>query len=218
MATGKVMYNSFDQGGEVIYEPVEVTLKRKRRALLVFVSVLAIAAAVVLAAGGLGESSSTAITMQPGDEIDEGMMIFTVSSATAEYQEFNSAWRVVVTGKVRNPNSESLDPIDTMYGNVMGVDRATGQYDTAWVKCLGASMDDGYCDRYVVPPDSEWMDIQLRFNMEEPYTPSDTFQIVFRPMEYRVAAVLGISSDKEWAPVRGARNFVVYVPLTRLPD
>jgi len=203
----------------LLYEPVEVTLHRKRRALLVAITIVLVAACVVIGVGGLGLRPTMAITVQPGDEIDQGMMIFTVSSATASYREFDSSWQVVVTGKVRNPNSESLAPTDSFFGSVIGVDKATDQYVNNVLYCLGTPMGTSFSsDRKFVLPDSEWMDIQLLFEMQEPYTPSDTFRIAFRPMSYRVLIVLGLSPSKVWAPEPAAQNFVVNVPLTQLPD
>jgi len=190
----------------------------KHPVLTVAVSAVAAVAITIVALGGFGERPTQSIRVAPGEEIDQGMMVYTVSSATVTYDTTFDAWDVVVTGTVRNPNSESLEPIEAMYGNVIGVDQATEQYINDPSYDLGPLREDSYYRRSVLPPQSDWMDIRLTFTLKDPYEPSDTFPVLFRPMEYRTAYILGYSPDKEWVPKIGECNFVVYVPLTRLPD
>jgi len=187
----------------------------------VFVAAVVILAAlvvVVLALGGLGERKTTSVTVAPGDEIDTGMMVFVLSSATASHSASSGYWSVVVTGTVRNPNSESLAPVEPMYGSVTGVDEATSQFVATPAYCLGPCAADEFriSERVLLPPRSEWTDIRMRFTLDDPYEPSDTFPVLLRPMVYETAAVLGYSSAESWVAQSGARTFVVRVPLTRV--
>ena len=202
-------------------QPVEPARPRtvRRRVTMIVAAVLVAAVVAVLALGGLGQRTNVSIPMAPGQEVDTGMMDFMLSSATATYSSGSGEWSVVVAGKVRNPNSESLAPLDTMYGSVAGVDRATDQYVTDPAYSLGPSTDEDFrtSARSLVPPQSEWMDIRLQFTLEDPYEPSDTFPVALRPMVYAVSAILGYSDTKSWIGQNGARSFVVRVPLTVLP-
>jgi len=196
-------------------------LRPTGRIFTIVLVALVIVVGTVVGLGGLNQRATRSIRMEPGQVVDQVMMEYTVSSATVYHSLSDSAWYVTVTGQVRNPNSESLPPTATSYSSVLGVDEATSQYIDTPLCSLGPEAENSsyaWSKRQVVPPDSEWMDIRLRFKFEESYEPSDTFSILFRPMEYRVTAVLGFSNAEEWAPQRGARNFVIYVPLTHLPN
>jgi len=201
-----------------MYEPVEVTARRKRRAIIVAVVVVIAAIAAVMGVGGLAPRDTRAIVVQPGEEIDQGMMVFTLSSATVAYVHAQNEWDVIVTGKVRNPTSETLRPTSVIDHSIIGIDRATEQYLDP-VCSLGEVTSDWFMsERKMVPPNSEWMDIRMLFTLEDPYEPSDTFVVGFRPMVYKVLAAYGYSSAEGWAADASAQSHVVNVPLTRLPD
>jgi len=188
-------------------------VSRKTWALVSVVSAFVLVAALV---GGLGgfqaRTGVSMIWVEAGSEVDVGMMVFRVTAATAAHHpDATQPWEVTVVGSVRNPNTETLRPIEGWNGSVSGTDRTL--YDDQPQYVLGPVNELGRSDRRVVPPDNQWMDISLVFQFEQTFEPGNSFVVVFRPLDYTVTSVLGFSEQKDWAVDSYSPSFAVEVPL-----
>jgi len=198
---------------------------RQKVVIGVVAGLLVIAAAVTVAFGGLRQRSSQTVVVPYGQQIDSGMMVYQPLSATVVHHigdTYSSPWEVWLLMKVRNPQLESLAPLDLSRLTVFGVDpstRLTAQprsYSLTWTNPEQSAYATG--SRWVVPPESDWMYLRLRLYLDDTYQPSDTFLAAIRLMEFKATNFYDDSGQKGWAPNTFARAFTVSVPLTQLPD
>jgi len=198
---------------------------RRLIALWVIVGALVVAVALVVALGGLQQRKTQLIDVPYGQQVDSGMMVYEPMSATVVRHTdaiYNSPWQLVILMKVRNPQSESLAPVDPTKPTMFGIDPNTrlvaqaSSYSLSWTMPDTSSYAAGV--RKLVPPQSDWMYLSLRINLDDPYTPADTYILAIRPMEFKTTAAYGYSDLKSWAPNTYARVYAISVPLTQLPD
>jgi len=185
--------------------------------------VVVLALVVIGLLGGFAARKSQVITVSLGRPIDTGMLVYLPQSATVTYRTTSPdrPWEVVITMKVRNPRTESLQPVSSP-PNVVGVDPRTrliaqsGSYQLSW----GVPDSSSFVinSRKLVPPSNKWMILQLRQYPDVSFDPGQTYMVAFRQMEYSVTAAYGYSNVKNWSVNSFARSFIVEVPLTRLPD
>ncbi|MCL2652979.1 MAG: hypothetical protein FWD63_04225 [Propionibacteriaceae bacterium] len=202
----------------------EKAVTRRRVAFGVIVGVLVIAVGVVALLGGFQHRKADSVAVPLGQEIDTGMMVYLPESATVQFKtESDTApWEVIITMKVRNPQAESLQPVNTASPNVLGGDPNTGAIANPKRVLLGATPPGdsvfSQSPRGFVPPDNRWMEMRLVVNPAPSYVPGSTYIAVFRPMKYSASTAYGYSSDKSWRINSQSRALTVAVPLTRLPD
>lgn len=188
------------------------------------IAVLAVAAVLGLIAGlgGFERRQVRSLTAEPGAEVDAGNLVFTFDSATVQFLTTAStgAWRVVVSGTVRNPHDRTLQPLVGDFGNLAGIDRSVSPARVVvdWSPLLGpVNPDATYSQRRTVPPDNRPVEFRATFRFDE-FTPAETFEVGVTPMEYTVTVILGLHDEKQWNADSFARPTSVKVPLTRLPD
>lgn len=200
------------------------TVTRRRVALGVVVGILVVAVVVVAALGGFAYRSSQSVYVPLGQEIDNGEMVFLPESATVQYDSSSETypWRIIAYLKVRNPQADALAPIPVFAGNIAGIDpqtRATSDVSSTY---LGTPTDDnnglGSTARQNVPPDNQWLDMQVTFKPDPSFKPGQTYMVGFQQMRYAVTLLFGYSTQKEWAGDPFARPAIVELPLTRLAD
>lgn len=202
----------------------EKAVVHRRVAVAVVVGVLVVAVGVVALLGGFQQRGSNNISVPLGQEVDTGMLVYLPISATVQYKTKadTKPWEIIITMKVRNPQTESLVAVDSMNPNVAGADPQTRLIASAGRVLLGAQPPGdslfNNSPRSFVPPDNQWMDMRVVVNPAPSYVPGSTYIAVFRPMEYTASAAYGYSADKSWNVNSFARYLTVTVPLTRLPD
>jgi len=201
----------------------EKSTLRRRIGGGIVAGVVVLAVAVIALLGGFGARTSTVIRVPAGQQIDTGMLVYLPESATVTYRPTNEdrPWEVVITMKVRNPQAQSLRAV-IVPANVIGVDPRTrltaesGSFSLSWAGVDTSSFT--VTSRYLVPPDNDWMVLQLRQYPAVTFEPGQTYMVAFRQMEYTVTAAYGYSNVKNWSVNSFARSFLAEVPLTRLPD
>jgi len=205
-------------------ETRNAAVMHRRVALGVIVGMLVIAVGVVAALGGFAYRASQSVYVPLGQEIDNGEMVFLPDSATVQYDPQNDTqpWEIIAYMKVRNPQSDSLPPIGTWSANIVGVDPSTRAVTESANVYLGTPSVDGNglgsISRSNVPPDNQWIDMQVKFNPDPSFQPGQTYLVGFQQMRYAVTILFGYTTDKEWAGNPFARPVIVELPLKRLPD
>lgn len=197
----------------------EPTRRRPRGWLIAATAVVAVVG-LVFALGGFDRRQARWIDVPPGAEIDAGNLVFTFDSATVQYLTKTSSqpWRVVVSGTVRNPHDQTLQPLTGDYGNLVGINR-TGSPDFVgdWQPRIGPFNPDSATPRQVVPPNDQTVPLTATFRFDQ-LTPGDSFELGVSPMEYTATAILGLNSELRWNRDSYTLPFTVVLPLTRLPD
>jgi len=198
------------------------SLRRRRVGVGVVAGVVVAVLVVIAALGGFEFRRSGTLPMPLGTEIDTGMMIYVPESATVTFLTKTSGnpWEIVISLRVRNPQTEALEPLVDSARNVMGVDPRTRTIADGTSYSLGWDAPDSFIrtDRQLVPPESDWMHMNLRLRHDESFEPGDTYLVAIRLMQFRTTAFYGYSDTKTWAPNRFARIYTIEVPLTWLPD
>ncbi|MCL2652982.1 MAG: hypothetical protein FWD63_04240 [Propionibacteriaceae bacterium] len=199
------------------------TAVRRRVILGVVVGVLVIAVGVLALLGGFAARKSTTVTVPLGQEVDNGEMVFLPVSATLQFRtkDDTTPWEIVIQMKVRNPQTESLRPMDTWSDNIVGVDPSNRNVTTVYATYLGTPPPGDSASnsgRRSVPPDNKWMDMNIRIRLDATYVPQQTYMVGFRPMVYSTSMAYGLSSEKEWHTTPYKRAQLVKLPLTSLPD
>ena len=197
----------------------------RRVALGVFVGVLVVAVGVVALLGGFDRRATNAVNVSLGSEIDNGQMIYLPESATVQYHPDSDThpWEVIIYMKVRNPQPDPMEPIGTWSStSIRGLDPATRLIAASNGFYLGTPPpdQDGFRqgDRYYVPPDNQWMDMQVQVYPDVSFQPGSGYMVAFRPLQYAQVYAFGYSSQEDWTVNSYARNITVALPLTRLPD
>lgn len=177
--------------------------------------VLALVAGVVVGLGGLQKRQDLLTTMAPGVELDCVQMIYTFDSATAqpvERHDGTRGWDVVVSGTVRNPHDEPFVPKLGEVGSYVARALPAGQVVVPSSSQVGPALD----QRSTVPPGNVPFDLELTFELDDTYQPTDWFQVATFLMEFTDNSVLGLNDERVWN--KTDRAWTVYVPVTQLPE
>ncbi|MDQ7991490.1 MAG: hypothetical protein AAGC63_07505 [Propionicimonas sp.] len=197
---------------------------RRRRWMGLVVAVLAVSAVVGVVAGlgGFERRSTRSIAVPAGTELDAGNLVFRFDTATVQYftERTTGPWEVVVTGTVRNPHDETLAPLSGSYGNLVGIDRRSGQFIEDPTFSLGRLDPERPWgnDRSMVPPVDQWMELRASFRFGAGFRPGDTVELGLVPMEFTASTVLGLNDVQTWGPDSFRQPWTVTLPSTRLPD
>lgn len=181
-----------------------------RRLGLVVVLLAAVGALVVWQLGGF-EARKDYVLSQPGEVIDAGNLVFTLTDATAQKKQFGG-WEVVVNGTVSNPNDEALAPATGNSGN-LAVSTGTGGSTAV----LASFELGGTWRRSVVAPGGRPVALAAVFDYPDGVTFGDTIHCGVFSMQYTDNTVLGVSNGaKDWNQ-SADRGHTLTLPLTILP-
>lgn len=148
----------------------------------------------------------------PGEAIDAGNLIFTLTEATVQEQK-SGTWQVVVTGTVSNPNDDALAPITGDLGN-LAVLRSPGT-TPAMLESVELG---GTWRRDVVAPGGRPVSLAAAFTFPADSEFADTISCGIFTMENTDNSVLGVADGAtQWNVDSTAAYHVVTLPLTVLP-
>lgn len=174
-----------------------------------------LAVVVIWAAGGFATRTDLRIPTAAGHVITTGPYEFTFSTATAQRKTRNSGKtevEVTVVGTGRTTAEKAAAP---SYTNSMFVakDDAGGEIQEATSQRFGseANTDNGSNFTPGLPP----IEYRVVFEFSGKYQPGATLRFAVSELEFSDASLLG-TGEKLWN--NGERNFVLLLPITRLPD
>ena len=182
--------------------------------------VLALAGWLVVGLGAFEPRADGVLQREPGQEVDAGNLVFILDHATLQQVLRSYAdpeWELLVTGTVRNPHDQTLEPIRGEYGNFFATfDRATmiPIHDT-WPFAIGGSTA-----RPFVLPDDQPVAFTASFEAGENFAPPDDLSLIVAvlPMEFTDNRVYGLGGGTPvWNRDSSAPIFAVDLQVELLP-
>lgn len=179
---------------------------------------LLLAVGAVTALGGWQKRSDQLVTMAPGATLDCHNLVLTLVSATAQRTgaKDEPSWEVLVHGTAINPNDETLSVVSGESGQFAAKAYPQDLISIPSVTRFGAESDP--LSRTGVPPGGIELPMTVKFEFPPEYSPSGVLAVLAVEMEHTANDVLNIGGGEKTWNSAGGRGYLVYVPVTVLPD